>query len=251
MTTLPSISLSLLGRVDLRAPDPDAAQVLLARPKIIALLACLSIPEVGQYVRRERLVGFLWSELEQDRARAALRKAIHAVRSGLGPSAVLTRGDEDLALSSDVECDAAAFVSAIDAGRLTTAVELYRGEFMPGFHLAGCWEFDSWMENERSALAERAAAAAWALAQRYEDDNRLSDAGVLARRAARFSVFDERALRRALRMLDRIGDRAGALRLFDDFARKLRAEMEVEPSHETLELVQQLRGDGDRESGER
>ena len=44
---------------------------------------------------------------------------------------------------------------------------------------------------------------------------------------------DERVLRRALTMLDRLGDRAGALRTYDDFARRLRREFDADPSAET------------------
>jgi DNA-binding SARP family transcriptional activator len=124
------------------------------------------------------------------------------------------------------------------------ALQLYRGELMPGFHLAGCAEFDRWLEDERHALAERAAGAAWALAQRYESENQLSDAAGMARNAMRFSWSDERALRRALMMLDRLGDRAAAARLFDEFARRLRADLDVEPSSDTMQLIARIRAGG-------
>jgi serine/threonine-protein kinase len=42
-------------------------------------------------------------------------------------------------------------------------------------------------------------------------------------------------------MLERLGDRAGALRLYDEFARRLRQELETEPSRETIELVTRLK----------
>ena len=67
------------------------------------------------------------------------------------------------------------------------------------------------------------------------------DAGGWARLAARRAWTDERVLRRALIMLDRIGDRAGAISLFDGFARRLRSELETEPSAETAALVARLR----------
>lgn len=112
---------------------------------------------------------------------------------------------------------------------------------MPGFHLAECLEFDQWLEQERMNARERAAGAAWALAKRLESDQQLSDAVGMARRSVRIAWTDERALRRALLMLDRLGDRAGALRLYEEFARRLRTELEAEPSPETVEVAARLR----------
>jgi serine/threonine-protein kinase len=63
----------------------------------------------------------------------------------------------------------------------------------------------------------------------------------VARIAARRTWTDERVLRRALIMLDRIGDRAGAISLFDAFARRLRSELDAAPSPETAALVARLR----------
>jgi DNA-binding SARP family transcriptional activator len=57
----------------------------------------------------------------------------------------------------------------------------------------------------------------------------------------RYAWDDERALRRAITLLDRLGDRAGALRLYDEFARRLRAEYDAEPSRETLAMAAALR----------
>jgi serine/threonine-protein kinase len=237
-------TLILLGEVDIRGPGGEVGD-LCVQSKVVALLARLSLPAVGRFVRRDTLVGLLWPELEDARARAALRKAVHSSRSVMGADALRVRGDEEIALASDhVGCDADSFRQSADAGLLMQALQLYRGELMPGFHLAGCAEFDRWLEDERHALAERAAGAAWALAVRYESENQLSDAAGMARNAVRFSWSDERALRRALLMLDRLGDRAAAARLFDEFARRLRTDLDVDPSSDTMQLIARIRAGG-------
>lgn len=234
-------SLSLFGGIELRGPT-GAATELLVQSKAVALLAYLSVPSIGRFVRRDTLVGLLWPELDQARARKALRQAILAVRGVLGADAAIGRGDEELALSGDVVwCDAAAFTAAADSGMLAEALNLYRGDLMPGFHLPECIEFDRWLEQERSDARDRAAGAAWALAQGLEGDHKFSDAAGMARRAARFSWFDERALRRALGMLERLGDRAGAARLYEEFRARLAADLEIAPSLETEQLIARIR----------
>jgi DNA-binding SARP family transcriptional activator len=42
-------------------------------------------------------------------------------------------------------------------------------------------------------------------------------------------------------MLDRIGDRAGAVKLYEEFAARLRTDLDVEPSPETSALVKAIR----------
>src|SRR5204862_4276961 len=94
-----ALTLELLGGVELRGTDRSAADGLLAQPKLVALLAYLALsPRDRRYQRRDRLVALLWPELDQTHARTALRKAVHAIRSALGPEAILSRGDEEVSL---------------------------------------------------------------------------------------------------------------------------------------------------------
>jgi DNA-binding SARP family transcriptional activator len=235
-------ALFLLGGIALNGVPSAIANQLLAQSKAVALLAYLALSPPGRYQRRDRIVGLLWPELDQVHARAALRKAVFAVRSALGAEAIASRGDEELALAPGaLWCDALELNACADDGRLARAIELYRGELMPGFHLPECGDFDLWLEDQRAGARERAAAAAWALARLREGEDKFTEAGSLARRAVRFSWNDERVLRRALTMLDRLGDRAGALGVYEEFARRLRSELEAEPSAETAALVATMR----------
>jgi serine/threonine-protein kinase len=236
----------VLGGVALHgAADPVAADRLLAQPKVVALLAYLALAAPGRptrYQRRDRVVGLLWPELDQTHARGALRKAVHAARAVLGADALLSRGDEEIALAEGaLWCDAVAFAEEEEAGLLARALEHYAGDLLPGFHLPDCAEFGRWLDDTRSELRERAAGAAWALASRLADGEHHTEAGRWARRAVRYAWDDERALRRALGLLDRLGDRAGAVRLYDEFVRRLRGEYGAEPSRETAAIGAALR----------
>jgi DNA-binding SARP family transcriptional activator len=232
----------MLGGIELRGIPEGDADHLLAQSKVVGLLAYLVLAPPGRHQRRDRLVGLLWPELDQGHARAALRKAVHIVRGALGAGVVVTRGDEELVLPEGaLWCDAVELQHSADAGQLARAVDLYRGDLLPGFHLSECAEFDAWLEAERTTALERVVAAVWALAQHLETDSRLTDAARLARYAARLAWNDERVLRRSLLMLDRLGDRAGALQLFDGFARRLQSEFGADPSAATAALVATLR----------
>jgi serine/threonine-protein kinase len=234
--------LLLLGGIDLRGLPAKTAHPLMAQPKTVAFLAFLALSPDRRFQRRDRLCGLLWPELDQAHARTALRKTVHAVRAVLGAEAVVGRGDEELAIPAEaLRCDAEEFAAAADAGRIAPAIEMYRGELMPGFHISECNDFDYWLTEERAALRDRMAAAAWALACSLENEERHTDAGAWARKAVHYTGTDERVLRRAVQMLVRIGDRAGALRLYSDFVKRVRETLDVEPSAETVALIESLR----------
>ena len=237
----PPIELCLLGGFELRGAGAAGAAVL-SQSKPLALLAFLALSPDGRFQRRDRLVGLLWPDLDQAHARAALRKALHDLRSALGAHVITSHGDDEIALTpGTLQCDAVEFTAAVEKGHLVRALELYHGDLMPGFYLSSCVDFERWVEDERTTARERAAAASWALAVRLEGEQQLTQASSMARRAVRHAWTDERVLRRAMGLLDRLGDRAGAIKMFDEFVGRLRADLDVEPSSETIALANAIR----------
>jgi serine/threonine-protein kinase len=235
-------ALYLLGGVALRGVPAEDAERLLTQSKVVALLACLALAPEGAFTRRDRLVGLLWPELDQPHARTALRKAIHLARSILGEATIVSRGDEELSLAPGaLWCDTAALREAIDRGQLARAVDLYRDELLPGFHLPECHDFDAWLEEQRASLREAAVAACWALAQHLEAGLNATEATKYARKVTRLDKTNERLLRRAIQMLHRLGDRAGALAIYDEFTRRLRKDLDADPSEESKRMAEALR----------
>jgi DNA-binding SARP family transcriptional activator len=137
-------------------------------------------------------------------------------------------------------CDAVAFDDAIDHQRLREALDLYRGELLPGFYVPGGDEFARWLDEERAHYNERVVNAAWKLVEVYAKDEELTNASQLARVVARLASTDERMLRRVLTMLVRLGDRAGAIEIYRKFADRLWKEYETKPSLETVRLVEAI-----------
>src|SRR2546425_9525676 len=80
------IELRTLGVVDLRDRDGRELRAVLAQPKRLALLVYLAVARPRGFHRRDTLLALFWPELEQGRARAALRKAVLVVRQGLDPA---------------------------------------------------------------------------------------------------------------------------------------------------------------------
>ena len=239
------IRLHLLGAIDLREEGGREVRPVLAQPKRLALLAYLAAALPRGPHRRDTLLGIFWPELDQDHARNALSKAVHFLRRSLGEAALVSRNVEELGLDGAVVwTDVAAFDAAVHAGRTEEALGLYRGDLLPSFFIPDAPAFEEWLERERTGLRARAAEAARLLAERYEASGEATQAIECARRAVALSNGDERPLRRLVELLDRLGDRSGALHAYDTFARKLAAELEVEPAGETIALIQRIRASG-------
>src|SRR5207249_7758769 len=159
-----------------------------------------------------------------------------------GAGMVVTRGDEEIALNVDhLWCDVVAFDAAITAGRFGEALELYRGEMLGGFFISGAGEFERWLETERARLQQAASRGAQALVEQHEAVDDLQTAADWARRATQLAPHEERPLRQLVTLLDRVGDRAGAVAAYEAFAKQLGADFEAEPAAETKALLAAVR----------
>ncbi len=236
------VEFRLLGPLNLTTADGREARSLLAQPRRLALLAYLAAATPRGLHRRDTILALFWPELDQPHARAALRQALHVLRDELGAQALVSRGDEEIGLAFEaVRCDVADFDRAVEGGRLTEALDLYRGELLEGFFISGAPDFERWQDQERSRLAEAACRSARTLMEESEARGDLTAAGIWARRALKLAPHDEAQLRRLLTLLDQLGDRAGALRAYDGFARRLAAEFEAQPAAETEALLAAIR----------
>jgi serine/threonine-protein kinase len=234
--------LHLLGRIDLHDPWDGVVRSVLAQPKRLALLAYLCLKARDGVCRRDGLLALFWPELDHEHARKALNKAIYFLRNALGEGVIVARTGDELTIDrGQLWCDAVAFEEAVAKGQHAVASELYRGELLPAFHVADVNEIGEWLESERARLRGLAARSARRLAEEQERLGRLATAVDSAHRAVELSDEDEHAVRHLLELLDRTGDRSGAVRAYESFAHRLASEYDAEPAVETKALIERIR----------
>ena len=239
---MPVIELRTLGTLDLHSAEGRELNSLLAQPKRIALLVYLCIAQPRGFHRRDTLLGLFWPDSDQEHARTSLRKSLHILRRALGDDAILSRGDEEVAVDFQlVSCDTAAFQASVKANRLEEALGLYRGDLLAGFFIEEAPEFDRWLHSERMGLRASAARAALTLSDQYDTSGNVAAALTWARRSLELSDTDEHALRKLIELQCKAGDRTGAIQTYETFARHLSAEYQTEPSAETRSLIERIR----------
>lgn len=235
------LELRTFGSLAVSGGSSSETADLVAQPKAMALLIYLTLARPRGLHRRDRLVGLLWPELDQERARAALRKTLHRVRQTIGYDIIVSTGAELLGIAPNaIRCDALAFDAAFEEGALRQALDLCAGELLPGFFVPEARGFEDWLEGERAYYNERAVDAAWKLVERFAADRQLTNASKLARLVVRLAPADERMLRRVLTMLAKLGDRAGAVDVYTRFSARLWKDYETKPSPETQRLIESI-----------
>jgi len=231
----------MLGGIGLSS-DRGEVDALLRQPKRVALLAYIAMPCPGTWHRRDSLLGTFWPELDQLRARTALRSALYTLRRHLTEGAIRTRGDDEVSLDPElVTTDVAVMMEDIAGGRNAEALERYKGDFLPGLHINEAEAFEKWLGQERSHLNASARKAALALADARERAGDLTGAIEAARRASELDPDDEAAARRWIASLDRSGDRTGAFAVYEKFRKHVAEEFGTRPSAETVALVDAVR----------
>ncbi|MGH7674312.1 MAG: AfsR/SARP family transcriptional regulator [Gemmatimonadales bacterium] len=207
------IELRSLGTATL-VPTADGVPVVgFTEPKRLALLVYLVVAQPRGFHRRDALLSLLWSELDHEHARGALRRAVHMLRQALGEDVGIARGQEEIAVEEGrVSCDAVALEAAVTAGDFAEAVRLYQGDFLRGVRVKGAPAFERWAQHEGERLQDLAYRASRTLSEIALRDRQLTEACRWAHWAADLMPYDETALHDLMRTLYRASDRAEAVR---------------------------------------
>lgn len=238
----PMHTLRMLGGIGLTDPDGREVDAVLRQPKRMAILAYLAMPSPGTWHRRDALLGVFWSELDQARARTSLRNSLYTLRGHLPAGMIRTRGDDEVSVDpSMVTTDVAMFAGDVAAARYDDALARYRGVLLPALFIAEAAGFERWLEEERARLKALAKKAAGLLAESREDSGDAVGAAEAAERAATMDPDDEGAVRRWITLLDRSGDRAQALAIYERFRIRVSEEFGSSPSAETIALAELVR----------
>jgi len=231
-----------LGRFELLEDSTDRPVPI--QPKRLALLAYLASSTIrtGSH-RRDTLVGLFWPELAAEEARRALRHALHHLRRAVGDDGIVTSSDDQVAVNpAIVVSDAVTFDKAMTEDRYDDALAVYRGDFLQGvFVPEASPELEEWVDRTRARLRIQAVQAARHALASATEAGRHADAMAAAFRAHELAPDDEAVLRHLLRLMHDGGDRAGAIRLYEAFARRLHDEAGLGPEPATTTLVDELR----------
>ena len=224
----PSITLRirLLGTAQLSHNDQP---ILMRGYKPLALLAYLLI--TGKAHSREHLVDLLFDGPGDPKA--SLRWTLSELRKGIGVAHILADRQQ---IGFNFESDYWLDVNEFEAGQL----DLYRGDFLEGFHLRDSFGFEDWAFFERERFR---GSYQTALERQGAEAESRGDVPVVietAHRLLRLDNLREDWYRLLMRAYAQQGKREAALAQFDQCRQVLQAELDVEPIAETLALAEAI-----------
>jgi DNA-binding SARP family transcriptional activator len=228
----------------------------LERRKALALAAYLALSEERQ--SRETLATLLWPELDHEHARAALRSTLSTMTTA-SQLAWIEADRTGVALKPDaVWVDAAEFISLLTQTRahghgpealcdvcaeaMQQALALYRGEFLAGFSVGDGAEYDDWQTVQREWLRREYTGTLRRLAAHNQATNHLDEALDYAHQWLAVDGLNEQAHRMLMRLFLANGQRAEAIRQYQQCVKLLEAELATLPEEETVQLFQEIQG---------
>lgn len=248
-----NLKLYLLGppRVEL-----DGDSVNIKRRKALAMLIYLAVN--GQAYSRDALATLFYPDHSQSRARAYLRRDLAVLNTSLaGDWFEADRETVQFNEDGDLWLDVARFRACLAechshdhpphlpcAGclpLLSEAVELYRDDFLAGFTLRDCPEFDDWQFFQAESLRQQLATALERLVQGCEQQDRPEAAIPHARRWVALDPLHESAQRALIQLYDRSGQTSAALRQYEEYAALLEEELGLPPEEETQTVYEAIK----------
>jgi serine/threonine-protein kinase len=208
--------------------------------KSLALLAVLTA--AGQRgLSRDKIFALLWPEIPTDKATHRLAQIMYSLRRDSGADDLFL-GSTDLRLNPAVlTTDLAEYSAALEAGDFPRAVAAYTGPFLDGFYLSDAPDFERWVEEERTRLAERHSAALESLARDAAARGDVVAAAGRWRQLAQAEPLNARVAVCYMEALCAAGDRPSALRFVQAYETLLRQEFDLEPDPAVTAAAERLK----------
>jgi DNA-binding SARP family transcriptional activator/predicted ATPase len=235
-----SLKFFLLGQFKL---ESEQGSIELPSRPAQSLLAYLGM-NAGIAHRRETLASLLWGESTEQNARGYLRQALWRMRKAFESGSLCWEDflftneiNVTFKAESDYWLDVKQLLQTAEGGsleRLIEDIELYRGEFLPGF-------YDEWVISERERI----------LSAYYQKMNRLLEGLVQGQRWdevlkwgehwIRHGFAPEPAYRALLQAYAGLGNAGMVSLTYQRCVEALERELGVGPAPETADLYEQLR----------
>jgi DNA-binding SARP family transcriptional activator len=228
------LSIQLLG-IPLLLLDGEPLSI--SRRKSRALLFYVAAHTAP--VAREQVLALFWPDHDRTSAQQILRTSLHGLRKALGPA--LQVSDDTLALAPGADVDTRRFESYLiapsaDIEALAATLALYRGDFLAGFSVPDAEEFDDWIAAARERYRQLALRGLVMLAQLQVERHDYAAALDSLAHALALNPLQEDIQRAAMRVEYLSGDRAGAIRRYEQLRRLLDDELGVPPMDDTRAL---------------
>ncbi|HSA54980.1 MAG TPA: BTAD domain-containing putative transcriptional regulator [Gemmatimonadaceae bacterium] len=235
------LRLRLLGGLSaVRSVDASPVAIQPRRLAVLALVATAG----DRGIARPNVQALLWPDADEEAGRRVLNQAIYALKRDTGADDLFVDARELVLNPAVVEADLWEFEAALTAGDPERAVRAYGGPFLDGFRLPQAGDLERWIDERRSALEHRVAAALERLAMQRREGGDPVGAVVWWRALAGRDPLNGRVTLELMRDLAAAGDRAGAIQQARIYETLVASELEMAPDPAVTAFAESLRRPG-------
>lgn len=206
--------------------------------KAEAILVYVAV--TGQPQPRNVMATLLWPEHTQSHAQTSLRVALAALRRELNEYLDVTRDFVGLKPGAQIYLDVSALEEKLISEQVEKALEIYRGDFLAGFDLRDCLEFEDWRRLQAEHLRQLLIRGLHTTIREAIDTEEYKRSLFLVKRLIALDPLDELAHRQCMLLYALDGQRSLSLEQYEFCRATLQAELGVEPSPETKQLHQRI-----------
>ncbi len=228
-------------------PQVQWAGQSLAIPRRLVRALFYYLAAQDRPVARDQLCLLFWPDIADSEAHRNLTRLLVHLRQALpAPDWLVAEAGLIYLAPEKLECDVIQFKKLAGgqpetAEALQEALALYRAPLLSGFYLPDRLEFENWVSQERNALERLYLNALASLVEIYTARQDFSRAIEYGRRYLETDELAEGMHRRLISLYALAGDRARALRQFEECAATLERELGTSPLLETRALYQTVR----------
>lgn len=232
--------------------EDDQGQPLKLGIRKAQLLLAHLLLHPGQLRPRERLVDLFWPDAEEAKAERSLNQTIYVLRNLLEPKGtpkgaylITKQRAVQFNSDSDVWVDIHKFESLLKKSDQATdqeqiellnqATALYQGDLLEG-------SYDDWCLEARESFRTLYINGLKTLIDHHAAQNEFDVAIDYAKQSLSKDPFQEETHRQLMYLHSASGDRAAALRQYQELEQMLQDELEVEPLPETIALYEEIKG---------
>jgi len=206
--------------------------------KAEAILIYLAVG--GGPCNRNVLATLLWPDNAESQAMSSLRVALAVLRKDLDDYIEIRRDAVGIKPGARVYLDVADLEAKLASGDIEGVLQIYQGEFLQGFYIHDCLDFEDWRRWQQERISRLVINALHAAISNAIEVEEYQKGQILTQKLLLLDPLDELAHRKCILLYALEGQRVNALAQYDKCKAVLQAELDIEPAQETQALYTQI-----------
>lgn len=219
--------------------------------KVLALI-CLLVLNEKRYLSREKIIGYLWPESNDEAARYNLRYNLWFIKKNINDDKngnPFLRVDKDccgINMNYEFESDILAILKFNPSSKdsiesVLKLKKLFRGDLLEGCYFNKCDEFNDLIIFERINFEQRKVKILKRLVELYEKEKNYDSCIEIINEILEIEPYDEKMVLKILDIYIKCGNRGAAITYYKNFSYVLAGSLGISPSEELRNKYNEMR----------